>query len=74
MKKNKHIWSYNFLIQREDGEFIRLGVCTDEGKQSALRQLERSIKWHKENTPAYMHPTGFFIYEGKKLEQRRHWK
>jgi len=74
MKKNKHIWLYDFLIQRNCGDFYRLKVYTDEGKNSALRQLERDIVWLKDNTPSYRHPTGFFIFEGRTLDQRRYWK
>ena len=73
-KLNKHIWKYSFLIQRNDGEMDRFAVLTDTGKNKALRQLEIHMGWLVDNCPAYMHPTGFFIYEGKKLEQRRHWK
>jgi hypothetical protein len=52
----------------------RFSVINDTGKNKALRQLEIHMGWLVDNCPTYMHPTGFFIYEGRSLEQRRHWK
>ena len=73
-KNNKHLWRYSYLIQLENGEMDRFSVINDTGKNKALRQLEIHMGWLVDNCPAYMHPTGFFIYEGRSLEQRRHWK